>query len=332
MLYELNNNNKKEIKKVTKKNFQHIGWTEKDFELLLSQNIENLISTNDLMTIFTERPYKEEPDILALDKKGDLYIFELKRWFSNTENLLQVLRYGQLYGNSNYDDLNELFYRTHKCKNKELIEEHKKYFNLDDDIALKSNDFNKNQHFLIVTNGMDLKTIEAIIYWKKCGLNIDGIIYWVFEIENKYFIEFNMYSPLQNQLEYESCNYILNTNYSNSEKSHNEMLNQKKAAAYCGGWKEKIAKLQENDVVFLYQTGVGIVAYGKADGKLCKKEWDGIEDDEYYMELKDFYILPKPISASEMKRLAKKGFAFRTTMYSIDDETTKIFIDYIKNM
>ena len=49
------------------------------------------------MTIFTERKGKEEPDILALDKNGDLYIFELKRWGSDQENLLQVLRYGQLF-------------------------------------------------------------------------------------------------------------------------------------------------------------------------------------------------------------------------------------------
>ena len=64
--------------------------------------------------VFSERPRQEEPDILAIDRNGDLYILELKRWSSDKENLLQVLRYGQLYGSSNYDELNELFQKYSK--------------------------------------------------------------------------------------------------------------------------------------------------------------------------------------------------------------------------
>lgn len=61
------------------------------------------------MAIFTEKARQEEPDILAIDKEGDLYIFELKRWSGKQENLLQVLRYGQLFGKSTYDELNCLY-------------------------------------------------------------------------------------------------------------------------------------------------------------------------------------------------------------------------------
>lgn len=89
-----------------------------DLQELLSNHIQDLISSSELMTIFNERPRQEEPDILAMDSNGDLYIFELKRWSSHQENLLQVLRYGQLYGNSNYDELNEMFkkYLNEKIK------------------------------------------------------------------------------------------------------------------------------------------------------------------------------------------------------------------------
>ena len=80
-----------------------------------------------------------------------------------------------------------------------MQEEHKRYFKKDS--MLETNDFNRKQHFLVVTNGLDQKTIESIIYWKKNGLQIDGIIYWIFKIENNYYIEFNMYSPIENQRE-----------------------------------------------------------------------------------------------------------------------------------
>ena len=59
---------------------------------------------------------------MALDKNGELYIFELKRWGSNQENILQVLRYGQIFGKSNYVELNNLF-KKYTNKDAELFKE-----------------------------------------------------------------------------------------------------------------------------------------------------------------------------------------------------------------
>lgn len=110
MLYKLNRlDNRHEYQKVKRVALADLGWKEKDLERLMSHNIQDFISSNDLMTIFTERSRQEEPDIMALDRHGDLYIFELKRWSGQQENLLQVLRYGQLFGRSNYDDLNDMY-------------------------------------------------------------------------------------------------------------------------------------------------------------------------------------------------------------------------------
>lgn len=160
-----------DYKKVNRVTLKSIGWKELDLQKLLSKHIRDFIYSNELMTIFNERPRQEEPDILALDRTGDLYIFELKRWSSKQENLLQVLRYGQLFGNSNYDELNELFQKYSSSK-EELSEVHARYFGLENNACLKNTDFNKQQHFLIVTNGLDQKTVEAISYWKKMGLRL----------------------------------------------------------------------------------------------------------------------------------------------------------------
>lgn len=331
MLYKLDTS-AKDYAKVNRVSLSSFGWKEIDLQELLSSHIQDFISASELMTIFNERPLQEEPDILALGKNGDLYIFELKRWSSNQENLLQVLRYGQLYGNSNYDELNEMFKKYSKTKGSasELYEIHQQYFDLADSSRLSKEEFNRKQRFLVVTNGLDQKTVEAIVYWKKNGLNIDAIVYWVFEINGEYFIEFNMYSPVEGFLEYESNAYILNTNFANNVQHTDDMIKEHKAAAYYPGWREKIQKLQKGDTVFLYKSGSGIIAYGVASGKLEMQDCDGNPNYEYYMKLDKFKKLQTPFSASEMKTVTNQGFNFRQTMFSISEECRNLLTKEIK--
>lgn len=159
-------------------------------------------------------------------------------------------------------------------------------------------------------------------------MNIDAIVYWVFEINGEHFIEFNMYSLIEGYLEYECNNYILNTNYSNNEQHTEDMLRDHKAATYYPGWREKIEKLQKGDTVFLYKSGTGIIAYCIATGKVEMQDCDGKHNYEYYMKLDEFLKLKKPLSASA-KIIAKQGFNFRQTMISVSEECSKLLIKEI---
>lgn len=64
--------------------------------------------------------------------------------------------------------------------------------------------------------------------------------------------------------------FMLNTNYNNDEETHFDMLKNQEAAAFCKGWKEYICQLSKGDTVYLYQSGVGIIASGVVDGELVK--------------------------------------------------------------
>lgn len=128
MLYKLNPKTSRIIRKVKRDHLsgdrlERTGFAASDvlriFRILFIPTICSRFS----MSVRGRR----KPDILAIDRNGDLYILELKRWSSDRENLLQVLRYGQLYGSSNYDELNELFQKYSKS-NAELLEIHKQYF------------------------------------------------------------------------------------------------------------------------------------------------------------------------------------------------------------
>ena len=161
------------------------------------------------------------------------------------------------------------------------------------------------------------------IDWKSQGVNIDGLIYWVYSIEDRNFIEIDRYMPNKELLDYETNNYIINTNYNNYKEAHKEMLERQIAAAYVTGWKEKIDRLQVRDRVFLYKSGDGIVAFGLVNSERKTEDWKKIREDKYYVDLIDFIdISEDPISPAKMRELRGAGYPFRTTMYSIDDETS----------
>lgn len=120
--------------------------------------------------------------------------------------------------------------------------------------------------------------------------------------------------------------YLLNTNYGNEPADHNDMVNHKKAAAFFSPWKYKIERLSKNDVVFLYQSGVGIVAYGEASGQLEKHPYRGNDahmDEEYSMRLRNFQKVDPPLTASEIKNITGVHYSFRSTMVGFDFEDGK---------
>lgn len=332
MLFYLDDKNKKALETVKRTNLDSIGWKEKDLEDLIANNIERIISTDSLMTLFQERKGKEEPDILALDRNGKLYIFELKRWSSDKENLLQVLRYGQIFGQYEYHSLDEI-YHNYNPKKKELIEEHKNHFNLASNEEIRKEDFNKKQHFVIITDGTDVETRQAINYWRKTGLSIEAIIYRVFETSSgQKLIEFDTYSPEEDVIEFEEGCYILNTNYNNDKQDDAEMIAKKKASAYYDPWKYKINKIQKGDKVFLFRSKTGIVAMGKGSGEIEKKNYHDSSsevNEEYYTYLDDFKELKKPLSASELKNVTQVNYRFMSTMFGIGKENGDKVWNYI---
>lgn len=330
MLYYLNDNDKQQLKTAKRTNLQNIGWLEKDLELLLEKNMDRLLDEQHLMPIFTQRSFQEEPDIMALDRTGKLFIFELKRWKSNSENLLQVFRYGQIFGQNTYDQLNSMYLNFNKGA-KSLLEEHRTYFDLKPEECIKKEHFNQQQHFLVVTDGTDLKTREAINYWKESNLNIDSIVYRVYQTTSgENLIEFNSYSPFQDVIEYEETSFILNTNYKNNPNSHKAMLDQEKASAFFAPWKLKINNIQKGDRVFLYKSGTGIVATGIGTGELKSATYEGKEDEEFYTPLDNFKILKTPLKAAKIKEAANSNFVFNQTMFRINKTKGDLILGYME--
>ena len=316
MLFKLDTKGKKIdiVKRVYLKDF---SWNERKLQDLLFDNLDRVIREDELLLIMKSRRWQEEPDLMAVDERGDLYIFELKAWESHSSNVLQVLRYGQIYGQYDYEQLNNIF--SHFSK-ENLIEAHRRRY---PDVKINESDFNKKQHYIVLTNGIDVKTREAILYWNDQGLDIKGWIYRIYMTKtHELYLEFNTYKTVDDPSEdIEEGFFILNTNYSNNPDDDKDMISNKKAAAYFDPWKKSITRMQKGDKIFLYRSGTGIVARGIVKGKLKKADYHGNpaeKDEEYFVELKTFSEIKKPLIASKIKSIAGIDYRFMKTCFSLD--------------
>lgn len=123
--------------------------------------------------------------------------------------------------------------------------------------------------------------------------------------------------------------YINNTNLSNGKADHEKMLLNGKASANDDPWKFKIERILQDDIVFLYQNEVGIVALGEADGTLIKELYEGDPEGKYSMNLQRFHHVKPPLSAGEIKSITGIEYPFRHTLFKLDGASGKAIKDLI---
>jgi hypothetical protein len=307
---------------------QDFGLDERNLQEILFRSLDRLFPDDELILLMQSRRWQEEPDLMAIDQNGSLYIFELKVWEASSEHLLQVLRYGQIYGSSRYEDLDRWFQKRNTGQT--LAAAFMDKFG----VELAKQDYNKKQVFILITNGVDYTTREAIQYWQRSHLDVRPWVYRVYRgTEAQMLLEIAVFRVGDNPYEdLAEGYYMLNTNTQGGDEDHEDMLQNKKAAAYFDPWKYKIERLAKGDVIFLYQSGVGIVAVGEADGKLEKRPYHGNpenDDEEYCRKLNHFQRVDPPVTAREIKELTEVDWVFRQTMFGLDEESGKKLRQFI---
>ena len=304
-----------------------LGWSEKDLENLIFRNIETLMG-QDLMVLFQERDWKAEPDILAIDDHGNTWIFELKRWSAEEDAVLQLLRYGQVFGQHPYEKL-ERYYRMQKAKTlpsakvSSLLHDHQKYFDLS--APLSETDFNRNHTLVVVSDGLAPECASAVEFWHVKGVDLRHFPVHAYSFgDGAPILEFPSGQPLGEGM------WLLNTNRKSGLGDEREMIDGKKAAAYCDPWKYKILKLRKGDRVFFFANGDGIIATGLVEtGRVQKAAYGGVTDDEYSVTLGEFKQ-PKTSIAAAMIRETILGHSlnYRQAMVSLSRNDGEAILKY----
>ena len=324
MLFRINLEPRQSATRITGKRLGDFGLNERGLQDILFSSLDRLLPDEELLLIGQSQIGKEEPDLLAIDKQGKLYIFEIKIWEAKSENLLQALRYGQIFGIYDYEQLNHLFQRF-DSRNRSMDEAHMAAF----DVTLEKDHFNRGQVFVILTNGIDYQTRRAIQYWRFSGLDVRPWVYRLYpDKDGSFLMEISRFAIEDNPYEDVSTKFfILNTNHRNNPADHYDMIKRKKAAAYFDPWKHKIDQLAKGDTVFLYKSGIGIVAMGSASGRVERAPYQGNKDyadEEHFMTLNGFRTIDPPLSAAEIKAITRTDYVFRSTLFSIDEESGTI--------
>ena len=113
----------------------------------------------------------------------------------------------------------------------------------------------------------------------------------------------------------QNCDFhILNTNKRHGLEDQEWMLTEGVAGAFYAPWKFNINRIKKGDVVFLYENGVGIVAYGKGTGKVLVADHGDDAEATHYQKLDGFKMLSKPLSAAEIRKTLARSVVFLKVM------------------
>jgi len=118
--------------------------------------------------------------------------------------------------------------------------------------------------------------------------------------------------------------HVLNTNITNIPQDHDRMVKEGCAIATGSGYKEKIERISKGDIVFLYQSQVGIVAFGTATGDLKKTR------SSFIMPLKPFNRLTRSLSAQEIKKVCGVNYRFLPTLFSLDPDAGRKLLTVVR--
>jgi hypothetical protein len=269
---------------------------EKELEDLLAKSLwDVLFEDNELMPISQESAWQPEADIYAINKLGELVIFELKRESADHGAVHQILRYCEKASQLGYEELQKKFRKYKNDPTLDLQKEHRENFDLEHPLEMSA--FNKQQHLWIVGSAGDEQLIRNVNYWKSQGLSLDFIPYRVYEIGKEYYFEFFSLPYDQHSNPSDVKGVIFDTNLSWNPDSIWYMCENDRVAAF-GGIKGVVHSFGKGDYVFLYHKGQGIIAAGKVKNDDVKEDED---NDALYLELK--WLTPKPIKGVPFKAM-----------------------------
>lgn len=293
MLYKLGETNGRfdSIEPVPFQDFASFGNLEKDLEELIASSIlDVLFEDASLMPIFQERQYQAEADIYALNEKGELTIFELKRSAAGDSAVHQALRYAQDAGQWSYAQL-EAKFQQYTSSDAGLDLAHQEAFDLEH--PLDAREINRRQHLVVIGSAADESLINAVEYWQRQGLSINFLPYRIYELGGEKYFEFFALPYDRHKNPADSKGVLFDTNRSWDEESIWYMMEKRCLAAF-GDAKRFVEHVHPGDLVFFSHRYAGIVAAARV------KKGPVRAPDEHTLYREVEFLTPIPRKGEEL--------------------------------
>ncbi|MEO9322081.1 hypothetical protein ABFT23_01240 [Nocardioides sp. C4-1] len=207
-------------------------WERRDLQAYLRLHLHEIDGTKDLLVIAEEfadwADSKRRIDLLAVDRKGNLVVIELKRGSTGEHMELQAVRYAAMVSTLTLDQAAQAYARFRSTIGdpiaveaaREQIVEH-----IDDDQA--EEEFGRDVRIVLVSEDFSLEVTSAIMWLSAKGVDITAIRLAVHKLEDRILLDFLQVIPFKGAEDYQ-------VRVRNKEQSEQEIRRNK--VAWNGEW------------------------------------------------------------------------------------------------
>jgi hypothetical protein len=206
MIFSISNNHEK-IDKVNSESFVGLNiWERQHIEEWISQSPEML--GEDLLVVSTEfdrfEGAKDRLDVLAIDRKGNLVVVEVKRDSFAGYADLQAIRYAAMVSTMTIEKLLPYYIEYQKKKRKEIdvTEEssRNKIFEFVVDDTFK--ELTSRPRIILCSENFSSQVTTTVLWLNKFGVNIACVKITPYQVEKKVIIVPNIIIPLKEASQY----------------------------------------------------------------------------------------------------------------------------------
>lgn len=219
-LFEIENtlDNIKIAKPVNQKTFIHYGMLEDEIQKIiigrLKQEVDEKRSDapkilgEELLFIAEEysgwQDSRKHLDILALDKKGNLVVIELKRNENGLHMDLQTIRYAAMVSQMTPNDVYSVYAKTYECSEEDTKSKIEEWFETTEDQGesgeqedvLNSDDFLKDVRIILVNQNFSSELTSCVLWLLEKEIDISCIKITPYQLNGQYLWDMDKIIPL----------------------------------------------------------------------------------------------------------------------------------------
>lgn len=271
-LFEIENtlDNTKIAKPVNQKGFSQSGISEKEIQKIIIGRLKQEALGNKSDTpilgeelLFIAKEYSgwqdshRRLDILALDKKGNLVVIELKRDEKGFHMDLQAIRYAAMVSQMTPNDVYSVYAKTYECSKEEAKSKIEEWFETTEDQGesgeqedvLNSDDFLKDVRIILVNQNFSSELTSCVLWLLEKEIDISCIKITPYQLNGQYLWDMDKIIPLA-----EANDFRLKQKQKKEEikeqKQHNRDYTKYKLMDKQNLQKDQLINLPKNRLVF----------------------------------------------------------------------------------
>ncbi len=183
-------------------------WERRDLQAYLRQHLTEIDGTADLLVIAEEfadwADSKRRIDLLAVDRRGNLVVIELKRGITGEHMELQAVRYAAMVSTLTLDQAAQAFARFRSMTGDASSVETARDLLLDHiDTDEPEEDFGRDVRIVLVSEDFSLEVTSAIMWLSAKGIDITAIRLAVHKLEDRILLDFLQVIPFKGAEDYQ---------------------------------------------------------------------------------------------------------------------------------